>query len=72
MRDAAFIAHEEVAVESYNAEKDEEIDLAVGDIIGIAGNHWNGFSKGTNRRTGMTGLYPSYKTREKYIVVDFP
>ncbi|VDK29365.1 unnamed protein product [Gongylonema pulchrum] len=65
-------AHEQVAVESYRAENDDEIDLEKGDVIGIAGNHWDGFSKGKNRRTGRTGLYPSYKTREKYIVVDFP
>uniref|UniRef100_A0A1I8EI50 Variant SH3 domain-containing protein n=1 Tax=Wuchereria bancrofti TaxID=6293 RepID=A0A1I8EI50_WUCBA len=54
-------AHEQVAVESYRAENDNEIDLKIGDIIGIAGNHWDGFSKGTNRRTGKKGLYPSYK-----------
>lgn len=59
-------------MESYNAESDNEIDLMIGDIIGIAGNHWDGFSKGTNRRTGKKGLYPSYKTREKYIILDFP
>ncbi|EFO21758.2 variant SH3 domain-containing protein [Loa loa] len=65
-------AHEQVAVESYRAESGNEIDLKIGDIIGIAGNHWNGFSMGTNRRTGKKGLYPSYKAREKYIIVDFP
>ncbi|VIO97550.1 Variant SH3 domain containing protein [Brugia malayi] len=65
-------AHEQVAVESYRAENDNEIDLKIGDIIGIAGNHWDGFSKGTNRRTGKKGLYPSYKAREKYITLDFP
>uniref|UniRef100_A0A915PI45 Alpha-(1,6)-fucosyltransferase n=1 Tax=Setaria digitata TaxID=48799 RepID=A0A915PI45_9BILA len=65
-------AHEQVVVEPYVAENDDEIDLKTGDVIGIAGNHWNGFSKGTNRRTGQNGLYPSYKTREKYIILDFP
>ncbi|VDP18510.1 unnamed protein product [Onchocerca flexuosa] len=65
-------AHEQVAVESYRAERNNEIDLKIGDTIGIAGNHWNGFSMGTNRRTGKKGLYPSYKAREKYIVLDFP
>uniref|UniRef100_A0A8R1TWA8 SH3 domain-containing protein n=1 Tax=Onchocerca volvulus TaxID=6282 RepID=A0A8R1TWA8_ONCVO len=65
-------AHEQVAVESYRAESNSEIDLKIGDTIGIAGNHWNGFSMGTNRRTGKKGLYPSYKAREKYIVLNFP
>ncbi|VDP09003.1 unnamed protein product [Heligmosomoides polygyrus] len=54
-------AHEVVAVEGYIPEKSGEIELRVGDIIGIAGNHWNGFSKGKNRRTGDEGVFPSYK-----------
>ncbi|VDD86482.1 unnamed protein product [Enterobius vermicularis] len=65
-------AHEQVAVGSYKAETANEIDLEVGDVIGVAGNHWNGFSKGTNRRTGKSGLYPSYLVREKWITVKFP
>jgi len=28
-----------------------ELQLSVGDKIGVAGNHWNGMSKGTNQRT---------------------
>jgi glycoprotein 6-alpha-L-fucosyltransferase len=46
--------------------------MEVGDIIGIAGNHWDGNSKGSNRRTGKLGLYPSYKAREQWRLVDFP
>ncbi|VDM44450.1 unnamed protein product [Toxocara canis] len=65
-------AHEQVVVEAYKAESKEEINIEVGDVIGVAGNHWDGFSKGVNRRTGMIGLYPSYKVREKWIVVPFP
>jgi glycoprotein 6-alpha-L-fucosyltransferase len=38
-----------------------EIELKKGDIIGIAGNHWNGYSKGINQRTKKSGLFPSYK-----------
>ena len=30
-------------------------------IIGLHGNHWNGFSKGRNQRTHQEGLFPSYK-----------
>uniref|UniRef100_A0A158Q517 GT23 domain-containing protein n=1 Tax=Dracunculus medinensis TaxID=318479 RepID=A0A158Q517_DRAME len=65
-------AHEQIAVEAHKAKTNDEIDLEVGDVIGIAGNHWNGYSKGTNRRTGSFGLYPSYKVREKWIIVAFP
>ena len=52
--------------------KHGEIDLKVGDTIGVAGNHWNGFNKGRNHRSGQIGLYPQYKTREKIKIVDFP
>lgn len=46
---------------SHTADGPQEIDLQVGDQITVAGNHWNGYSKGTNLRTGKTGLYPSFK-----------
>ena len=28
-----------------------QISLEVGDIVGVAGNHWDGFNKGRNHRT---------------------
>ena len=65
--------HDQVAVYSYNARDKNEIDLLPGDIIGVAGNHWNGYSMGLNRRTGRSGLYPSARiTQEKWRIVDFP
>lgn len=67
-----FLAHEQVVYEEHNAEDSNEISMKHGDTIGIAGNHWNGYSKGSNKRTGAVGLYPSYKTREKWRIVDFP
>ena len=27
-----------------------EVELKVGDVIGVAGNHWDGFNKGRNHR----------------------
>uniref|UniRef100_A0A914EH17 Alpha-(1,6)-fucosyltransferase n=1 Tax=Acrobeloides nanus TaxID=290746 RepID=A0A914EH17_9BILA len=63
--------YDEIAVEAYKAEKPDEIDLEVGDSVAITGKYWNGFSKGQNRRTEKTGFYPSYKTREKWNIVDF-
>uniref|UniRef100_A0AC34QQ25 GT23 domain-containing protein n=1 Tax=Panagrolaimus sp. JU765 TaxID=591449 RepID=A0AC34QQ25_9BILA len=65
-------AHEQVAVLSHEAAGNDEITLKVGDRVGIAGNHWDGYSKGSSRRTSQTGLYPSYKTREAWRIVDFP
>ena len=50
----------------------KELDLEVGDVIGVAGNHWDGFNKGRNHRTNRVGLYPMYKTREKLKVVKYP
>ncbi|KAI1717593.1 variant SH3 domain-containing protein [Ditylenchus destructor] len=66
------LAHDQTAMDTYKAEDPEEIDMEPGDTIGIAGNHWDGFSKGTNRRTGKNGLYPSYMAKEKWRIVDFP
>lgn len=40
-------------------------------FTGIAGNHWNGYSKGVNRRQGETGLYPGFKTVEKIDIAKF-
>lgn len=50
----------------------DEIALEPGDIVGIAGNHWDGYSKGSNKRTGAIGLYPSYKTEDKKVIVKYP
>lgn len=49
-----------------------EIDLKPGDVLGVAGNHWNGFNKGRNHRNNRVGLYPEYKTKEKLKIVKFP
>ncbi|KAK3604699.1 hypothetical protein CHS0354_008259 [Potamilus streckersoni] len=42
-----------------------EIRLDWNDSVGIAGNHWNGYSKGRNRRTGETGLFLAYKIKDR-------
>lgn len=54
-------ARYQVAVQAHVATRLEEIDLLVGDVVSVAGNHWDGFSKGTNTRTFKTGLYPTFK-----------
>jgi len=64
--------HQQVAIMDHAHNTREELDLQVGDTIGVAGNHWNGFNKGRNHRAGRIGLYPQYKTRERVKIVDFP
>jgi len=65
--------HQQVAVIDHVPEnRREEIELKIGDVVGVGGNHWNGFNKGRNHRNNRVGLYPQYKTREKIKLVDFP
>lgn len=49
------------AVLPHRANGPHEINLHVGDDIAVAGNHWDGYSKGTNLRTKESGLYPTFK-----------
>lgn len=65
-------AHNQRAIYNHTAQSPEEIDMRVGDTLGIAGNHWDGFSKGVNRRTGRHGLYPAFKAVHKLDAVPFP
>ncbi|XP_043204524.1 alpha-(1,6)-fucosyltransferase-like [Amphibalanus amphitrite] len=64
--------HEQTARFAHQPADGSEIALSPGDTVGIAGNHWNGYSKGENRRLKKVGLYPAYKTRDKLRVVEFP
>lgn len=65
--------HEQKALYPHKARPGaNEIDLEVGDVVGIAGNHWDGNSKGTNRRTNQVGLYPSHKMEEIIKLVKYP
>jgi len=65
-------AHQQVAMYPHKIAREGEIALQVGDVLGIAGNHWDGYSRGVNERTKISGLYPSFKAHEKYNIVDFP
>ena len=38
-------AHQQVAIYAHKASRPGEISMEVGDILGIAGNHWDGYSK---------------------------
>ncbi|MCI4382903.1 hypothetical protein PGIGA_G00020060 [Pangasianodon gigas] len=65
-------AHNQVAIYGHEPHSQGEIVLEPGDVIGVAGNHWDGYSKGINRKSGRTGLYPSYKVKEKIETVKYP
>ncbi|XP_071537591.1 alpha-(1,6)-fucosyltransferase [Panulirus ornatus] len=65
-------AHNQKARFPHTPWKSDELVLKAGDVVGIAGNHWDGYSKGVNRRTRQNGLYPSYKMEEVVDIADFP
>ncbi|XP_034383782.1 alpha-(1,6)-fucosyltransferase [Cyclopterus lumpus] len=65
-------AHNQIAIYPHQPRDSEDIPLEPGDVIGVAGNHWDGYSKGINRKLGRTGLYPSYKVKEKIETVKYP
>jgi len=50
-----------VAILPHKANRPQEMDLQVGDEIEVAGNQWDGYSKGTHLRTNKTLLYPTFK-----------
>ncbi len=65
--------HLQEATMAHESQGKSFLDVQVGDVLGVAGNHWNGYNKGKNHRTGRVGLYPEYKTREVVKEVkDFP
>lgn len=65
-------AHNRIAVLPHESHRAGDMSLHVGDLVGVAGNHWNGFSKGRNLRTQQIGLYPSFKVKDKVEVAKFP
>ena len=65
-------AHEQVVIYPHSPGDEEEIKLEVGDVIKIAGNHWNGYSKGRNQDTKKEGLYSSFKVKDKLVKPEFP
>ncbi|KFD49892.1 hypothetical protein M514_09221 [Trichuris suis] len=64
--------HTWLAVMDHVPRKSGEIELRRGDQIGVAGNHWDGYSKGVNKRTKMLGLFPTYKTVETWRFAKSP
>lgn len=46
-------AHDRRAVLPHAPRDRAQLELRAGDLVGVAGNHWNGFGRGTNRRTNQ-------------------
>lgn len=65
-------AHNREVVLAHRPRNHDEIIMNPGDQIGVAGNHWNGYSKGRNTRTNQIGLFPSFKVNDKIELADFP
>ncbi|XP_072942297.1 alpha-(1,6)-fucosyltransferase [Epargyreus clarus] len=65
-------AHNRRAIMPHTSRGNQEISFQVGDLIGVAGNHWNGYGRGTNKRTNVNGLIPWYKTADHLVLYPFP
>uniref|UniRef100_A0A1B6CPN6 Alpha-(1,6)-fucosyltransferase n=1 Tax=Clastoptera arizonana TaxID=38151 RepID=A0A1B6CPN6_9HEMI len=64
--------HRRVAILPHRASSADQMDLDIGDTIGVAGNHWDGYSKGRNLKSNKIGLYPSFKVEDLVETVEFP
>ena len=65
-------SREEQAVYPHQKQDKNQLSLEVDDKVGIAGNHWDGFSKGTRVKTNAVGLYPSYKMEKIFETIQCP
>ncbi|KAI0987420.1 hypothetical protein GJ496_009966 [Pomphorhynchus laevis] len=59
------LPHNYIAIEDHTQSGD--ISFVKGGIVGIDGNYWNGYCKGTNKRTNEIGLFPCYKTVDQFL-----
>lgn len=64
--------HPHIVIKNHAPKKEGEIELRIGDKMEVYGNHWDGYSKGKNLRTGVVGLYPSFKVKNTVKQVNFP
>lgn len=65
-------AHNRLVVIPHKARNHDEMHMQPGDLVGVAGNHWDGFSKGKNTRTNQVGLFPSFKVVDKVETAKLP
>ncbi|XP_031786080.1 alpha-(1,6)-fucosyltransferase isoform X2 [Nasonia vitripennis] len=64
--------HPQIVTINHVPKREGEIELKINDEIEVYGNHWDGYSKGRNLRTGMIGLFPSFKIKNPVKAVVFP
>ncbi|ALC49021.1 FucT6 [Drosophila busckii] len=64
--------HNRRAVIAHKPRSHEDLQLKVGDLVSVAGNHWDGNSKGKNTRTNQGGLFPSFKVVDKVETAKLP
>lgn len=64
--------HNRRAVIAHKPRSHEDLQLKVGDLVSVAGNHWDGNSKGKNTRTNQGGLFPSFKVEDKVETAKLP
>ncbi|XP_030380911.1 alpha-(1,6)-fucosyltransferase [Scaptodrosophila lebanonensis] len=64
--------HNRRAVIAHKPRSHEDLQLKVGDLVSVAGNHWDGNSKGKNTRTNQGGLFPSFKVEDKLDTAKLP
>ncbi|EDW05875.1 alpha-(1,6)-fucosyltransferase [Drosophila mojavensis] len=64
--------HNRRAVIPHKPRSHEDLQLKVGDLVSVAGNHWDGNSKGKNTRTNQGGLFPSFKVVDKVETAKLP
>ena len=56
----------------HHAQNSKEMDLRVGDLIGIYTVYKNGYTKGINVKTRKVGLFPSYILKHHVDIGQFP
>ncbi|XP_066934358.1 alpha-(1,6)-fucosyltransferase-like [Clytia hemisphaerica] len=64
--------HRVRALWSNEAKSPRQLSFDMGDILGIAGNHWDGQAKALHHRSGKEGLYPAFKVEDVHDVADYP
>uniref|UniRef100_A0A914WG70 GT23 domain-containing protein n=1 Tax=Plectus sambesii TaxID=2011161 RepID=A0A914WG70_9BILA len=65
------LGRELTVVEAHSAQRPAEIDLKEGDVVKYEANLQNGYSIGRNARTNRRGQFPSFKTIDKWRIVEF-
>lgn len=64
--------HNRQVIIPHKSRNHDELQMQPGDLVGVAGNHWDGFSKGKNTRTNQVGLFPSFKVVDKVETAKLP